>query len=118
MYWTADGQDHENGLNLKKKIGLIFSSLSLLSVGELAKTLIMVYFLLENSLDIFLLVDDTLINCVFFFYYDSKRISGNCSFLVHFKNMTGLFVGRAYGLMGWLRPCIVFLFQENHRKNK
>ena len=24
----------------------------------------MVYFLLENSLDIFLLVDDTLINCV------------------------------------------------------
>ena len=61
----------------------------------------MVYFLLENSLDIFLLVDDTLINCVFFFYYDSKRISGNCSFLVHFKNMTGLFVGpglRAYGL--------------------
>ena len=47
-----------------KKNWAIFFQVYRFYLGKLAKTLIMVYFLLENSLDIFLLVDDTLINCV------------------------------------------------------
>ena len=53
MFWAADGQDG-NGLHLEK-MRLIFSSLSP-RLGKLAKILIMVCFLSENSLDIFLLV--------------------------------------------------------------
>ena len=50
----------------------------------------MVYFLLENSLDIFLLVDDTLINCVSSFITLVRGFQEIVFFfLVHFKNMTG-----------------------------
>ena len=45
--WAADGQDG-NGLHPKNKIGAKSSSL-----GKLAETLIMIYFLFENLLDIF-----------------------------------------------------------------
>ena len=53
MSWAVDDQVR-NGLH-HKKTRLILSSLSLLS-WKIAKTQIMVYFLLENSLDIFLFV--------------------------------------------------------------
>ena len=53
MSWVADGQDG-NRLYLEK-MKLIFQVYSF-CLGKLAKTLIMVYFFLENPLDIFLLV--------------------------------------------------------------
>ena len=48
MSWAADGQGG-NGLHLKK-IGLFFQVYFCFCLGKLAKTLIEVYFLLENNL--------------------------------------------------------------------
>ena len=53
MSWAADGQDG-NGLHLEKNGANVFK-LSFLS-WKTCKTLIMVYFLFEHSLDIFVLV--------------------------------------------------------------
>ena len=53
MSWAADGQD-ENRLHLEK-MRLIFSSYRF-CLEKFLKTLIMVYFLFENLLIIFLLV--------------------------------------------------------------
>ena len=53
MSWAADGQDG-NGLRLGKT-GLIFSRLTPL-LENLLKTLITVYFLCKNLLDIFFLL--------------------------------------------------------------
>ena len=55
MSWAADGLDGK-GLHLEKIRLVFFKFIVNFYLGNLAKTLIMVDFLLENSLDIFLLV--------------------------------------------------------------
>ena len=55
MSWVADGQDG-NGMHLEKKNGLFFQVYRFY-LGKLTKTLIVVYFLLEKSLDIFILAN-------------------------------------------------------------
>ena len=53
MSWAADGQDG-NGLHLEKmRLNFKFNSFCL---GKCAKTQIMVFFLFEKSLDLFLFV--------------------------------------------------------------
>ena len=61
MSWAADGQEGN---------GLHFEKLGLISPSKNSKTLIMVYFLFDNSLDIFFLV---------FYTY-----SMSCSYLMQF----------------------------------